>query len=244
MGGMIAQTMAIEHPERVRSLVSIMSTTGSRWIGLPELQDLRRPARQRRRTSREAVDRARDQDLPRDRLARLPVRRGARSASSPVAPSTAATAPPASPASCTRSPPPATAPAACASLDLPATVIHGNRDPLVRPSGGRATAKAIPGARLKMIDGMGHDLPRAALADLRRRDRRQRRARHRGAEPASRLSVAPSPVARAMRLKGVEPPRALAHTDLNRARLPVPPQPREQAIYRLRARARPPAARP
>ncbi len=39
-------------------------------------------------------------------------------------------------------------------------VIHGNRDPLVRPSGGRATAKAIPGARLKLVDGMGHDLPR------------------------------------------------------------------------------------
>ena len=43
---------------------------------------------------------------------------------------------------------------------VPATVIHGNRDPLVRPAGGRATARAIPNARLKMIDGMGHDLPR------------------------------------------------------------------------------------
>jgi pimeloyl-ACP methyl ester carboxylesterase len=45
-------------------------------------------------------------------------------------------------------------------LDVPTTVIHGARDPLVRPAGGRATARAIPGARLKMIDGMGHDLPR------------------------------------------------------------------------------------
>jgi pimeloyl-ACP methyl ester carboxylesterase len=35
MGGMIAQTLAIEHPDRVRSLVSIMSTTGSRWVGTP-----------------------------------------------------------------------------------------------------------------------------------------------------------------------------------------------------------------
>jgi pimeloyl-ACP methyl ester carboxylesterase len=42
---------------------------------------------------------------------------------------------------------------------VPAAVIHGTRDPLVKPSGGRATAKAIPGARLMMIDGMGHDLP-------------------------------------------------------------------------------------
>jgi pimeloyl-ACP methyl ester carboxylesterase len=45
-------------------------------------------------------------------------------------------------------------------VQIPAAVIHGNRDPLVKPSGGRATAKAIPGARLMMIDGMGHDLPR------------------------------------------------------------------------------------
>ena len=39
-------------------------------------------------------------------------------------------------------------------------MIHGTRDPLVRPSGGRATARAIPGARLRMVEGMGHDLPR------------------------------------------------------------------------------------
>jgi pimeloyl-ACP methyl ester carboxylesterase len=45
-------------------------------------------------------------------------------------------------------------------LSLPVAVIHGTRDPLVRPSGGRATARAIPGARLRMIEGMGHDLPR------------------------------------------------------------------------------------
>src|SRR4029077_18915520 len=45
-------------------------------------------------------------------------------------------------------------------VQVPTAVIHGNRDPLVKPSGGRATAKAVPGARLMMIDGMGHDLPR------------------------------------------------------------------------------------
>jgi pimeloyl-ACP methyl ester carboxylesterase len=39
-------------------------------------------------------------------------------------------------------------------------VIHGTRDTLIRPSGGRATARAIPGARLHLIEGMGHDLPR------------------------------------------------------------------------------------
>ena len=46
-------------------------------------------------------------------------------------------------------------------VTAPTTVIHGNRDVLVRPAGGRATARAIPNARLKMIDGMAHDLPRA-----------------------------------------------------------------------------------
>ena len=56
-------------------------------------------------------------------------------------------------------------------ISVPTLVIHGTADRLVRPSGGRATAKAIPGARLMMVKGMGHDLPRAALAAPDRRDR-------------------------------------------------------------------------
>ena len=43
---------------------------------------------------------------------------------------------------------------------MPTLVIHGKSDRLIRPSGGRATARAIPGAKLDLIDGMGHDLPR------------------------------------------------------------------------------------
>ena len=46
------------------------------------------------------------------------------------------------------------------SLSVPTLVIHGAADPFVDPSGGRATAAAIPGARLVEIEGMGHDLPR------------------------------------------------------------------------------------
>ena len=46
-------------------------------------------------------------------------------------------------------------------LSLPALVIHGEDDSLIGVSGGRATAAAIPGAELVVIDGMGHDLPRA-----------------------------------------------------------------------------------
>jgi pimeloyl-ACP methyl ester carboxylesterase len=49
--------------------------------------------------------------------------------------------------------------AALGGLDLPVVVLHGEADPLVQPVGGRATAAAIPGAELRMIPGMGHDLP-------------------------------------------------------------------------------------
>jgi pimeloyl-ACP methyl ester carboxylesterase len=51
-------------------------------------------------------------------------------------------------------------------LDVPALVIHGSKDRMVAPSGGRRTAKAIPGARLLMIEGMGHDLPRGAWPQI------------------------------------------------------------------------------
>ena len=46
------------------------------------------------------------------------------------------------------------------NLDLPTTVIHGTSDPLVRPTGGRPPPARSRGARLRMIEGMGHDLPR------------------------------------------------------------------------------------
>jgi pimeloyl-ACP methyl ester carboxylesterase len=48
------------------------------------------------------------------------------------------------------------------SIDMPTVVIHGTDDGLVQPDGGEATAKAIPGAELVMIEGMGHDLPPSA----------------------------------------------------------------------------------
>ena len=49
-----------------------------------------------------------------------------------------------------------------AKLRMPVTVIHGTEDKLVRKSGGRATARAIPGAKLVEVPGMGHGLPRGA----------------------------------------------------------------------------------
>jgi pimeloyl-ACP methyl ester carboxylesterase len=46
------------------------------------------------------------------------------------------------------------------SVRLPVTVLHGLADPMVHVSGGRATAQAVPGAELVLVDGMGHDMPR------------------------------------------------------------------------------------
>jgi pimeloyl-ACP methyl ester carboxylesterase len=49
--------------------------------------------------------------------------------------------------------------AGLAAITAPTVVIHGSEDKLIQPSGGEATAKAIPGAELVMIGGMGHDFP-------------------------------------------------------------------------------------
>ncbi|WP_371826784.1 alpha/beta fold hydrolase [Bradyrhizobium sp. 184] len=51
-------------------------------------------------------------------------------------------------------------------VKTPTLVIHGTVDPLVRPEGGRDTAESIPGAKLLMIDGMGHALPMRFWPDI------------------------------------------------------------------------------
>ena len=51
-------------------------------------------------------------------------------------------------------------------ITAPTVVIHGTKDRLVRKSGGKATAKAIPGSKLVLIEGMGHDLPRGAWPQI------------------------------------------------------------------------------
>jgi pimeloyl-ACP methyl ester carboxylesterase len=160
MGGMIAQTLAIEHPDRVLSLCSIMSTTGARLIGQPSYRIygtfLRRPPRDRdayvayasalfKRIGSPGLDRADDEF--RDQAARA-FDRG-------LNPPGTGRQLGAIIASGDRT-------RALRELDVPALVIHGTKDPMVNVSGGRATAKAIPGAKLLLIEGMGHDLPRAA----------------------------------------------------------------------------------
>jgi pimeloyl-ACP methyl ester carboxylesterase len=158
MGGMIVQQMAIDRPARVRTLVSIMSTTGSRFTGMPTLKALG-VLLSKRPTDRDAfIQRGVhtfktigspgypfDEERVREMAGRA-YDRGVSQAG--VARQFHAIT-----ASGDRT-------TGLEDVALPATVIHGNRDPLVRLSGGKATAKAIPNARLKIIDGMGHDLPR------------------------------------------------------------------------------------
>jgi pimeloyl-ACP methyl ester carboxylesterase len=158
MGGMIAQTMAIERPERVLSLVSMLSTTGNRRLGMPSWRAfarlMARPARGRRAAIEQTVKTFRIIGSPGYPMDEARLRQVAglsydrsHSRAGVVRQLHAITA------SGDRTD-------ALRTLTVPTAVIHGARDPLVRPAAGRATAKAIPGARLKMIDGMGHDLPR------------------------------------------------------------------------------------
>jgi pimeloyl-ACP methyl ester carboxylesterase len=158
MGGMISQTVAIEFPERARSLVSIMSTTGSRRVGLPTrkaMGALLGPVPKGRQAAVERTVKTfrviGSPGYPFDELyvremAGLSYDRG-RSAAGILRQLHAILAS----GDRTR---------ALHDVRIPAAVIHGDSDPLIRPVGGGLTAKAIPGARLKIVEGMGHDLPR------------------------------------------------------------------------------------
>jgi pimeloyl-ACP methyl ester carboxylesterase len=164
MGGMIAQTLAVRFPHRALSLVSIMSNTGSFWTGQPAMGMyalLLKPAPKERNayiehavevftkiggTGAESdVEDLRDiatRSFERGHDAAGPLRQlhaivGDRNRAEQLR-----------------------------RLRLPTTVIHGTEDRLVRPSGGRATARAIPGARLVEIPGMGHGLPRSAWSQI------------------------------------------------------------------------------
>jgi pimeloyl-ACP methyl ester carboxylesterase len=159
MGGMIAQTMAIEGPERVRSITSIMSTTGSRRVGHPSYRTfgllLGKPPREREAAIERVIKTFKTIGSPGYPFEEERVRQIAgRSFDRGHSEAGIARQLHAITASGDRTP-------GLRKLNLPALVIHGKNDVLVNPSGGRATAKAISGAGLKMIEGMGHDLPRA-----------------------------------------------------------------------------------
>jgi pimeloyl-ACP methyl ester carboxylesterase len=159
MGGMIAQTMAIAEPERVISLVSIMSSTGRRTVGwqdprlLPML--LSRSSRSREAyvaQSARVWNAIGSPGYPEDpdekaRRAGETWDRGVNVAGTARQMLAILTQPDRS--------------RALRGLKIPALVIHGTADKMVHPSGGRATAAAIPHAELELVPGMGHDLPLA-----------------------------------------------------------------------------------
>jgi pimeloyl-ACP methyl ester carboxylesterase len=165
LGGMIAQTMAIERPERVLSLTSLMSTTGERRAGRPKLRVwsvLTRRAPRDKDAYVEYFARVfrmigskdfppEDEDRIRE-VAAATYERGHH----PAGTGRQLAAIMASGDRTER----------LRELRVPTTVIHGSADPLVPFRGGRATARAIPGARLIEIPGMGHDLPRPVWPQL------------------------------------------------------------------------------
>lgn len=157
MGGMIAQVLATRHPDRVASLCSIMSTTGGRGVGQarPEVLAAIRSGAPKTRTEvvESQVEMARvlagggfpfDEEHARARAGHAydrchcPEGKVRQQAAILVARD--------------RTP-------ALRELRLPAVVIHGADDPLVGFSGGVATARAIPDARLVVVPGLGHEFP-------------------------------------------------------------------------------------
>jgi pimeloyl-ACP methyl ester carboxylesterase len=181
MGGAIAQVLAIEHPDRVRSLTSIASNpyfrignslAGPTWplswwartvVGMVRIARMKvasteDAARQARLFARICGSpRARPAEPFDDEGARLSYERG--HDQDAWERQNAAVA-----ASGDRRP-------RLAGVRAPTLVLHGQDDPLIRPRGARATAEAIPGARLVVYPAMGHELPPATVAPDRERDR-------------------------------------------------------------------------
>jgi pimeloyl-ACP methyl ester carboxylesterase len=164
MGGMIAQTMAINHPRHVRTLTSIMSSPGVQELPRPSLRvawllikqapaDLAGYVEETVKGSRVLNGPGFPLDEARLRqLAEMAYQRGRN-------PAGAARHLAAILASGSRE-------AALRQVKVPTLVIHGDADPLVPLLGGLATARAIPGAQMKVIKGLGHGLPPGAWLQL------------------------------------------------------------------------------
>jgi pimeloyl-ACP methyl ester carboxylesterase len=157
LGGMIAQTVAIEHPGRVRTLTSIMSSTGepSHYRSDPDVRArLLEPIPPDREGAIAAtVERGRSMASPRYFDPVEAATRAAASYDRSFFPEGALRQTAAIRASGSRD-------EALRSLAVPTLVIHGLADPLILPDAGQHTAETIPGANLLLVHDMGHDLPR------------------------------------------------------------------------------------
>ncbi len=158
MGGMVAQTLAITQPTRVRSLTSIMSTTGKRTVGwqhpalLPTLLAPRADRETYVKASAKVWKLIGSPAYPTpEEESRV---RAGETYDRGVSPSGVMRQMLAVLTQPNRGP-------RLRSIKIPTLVVHGLADRMVHVSGGRATAAAIPGAELLLIDGMGHDLPPA-----------------------------------------------------------------------------------
>ncbi|NMO15667.1 alpha/beta fold hydrolase [Pyxidicoccus fallax] len=167
MGGMISQTLAARHPERVRTLTSIFSTTGARSVGQPAFSTILRLAKPPANTSEEsaanylnivrhiaATGFPFDDAVIREYALEAWERGDGRTAHEGVARQIGAIM-----KSGDRT-------AELRRITAPTLVIHGDNDLMVHPSGGEATAAAIPGARHVTIPGMGHHLADGVLEQL------------------------------------------------------------------------------
>lgn len=165
MGGAIAQTMAIEHAGRVRSLTSIMSTTGNMQVGQPSPEVLRElfsgpPPLTRDEVIAKMVQAVRTVGSPGYAIDENEVATRASQAYDrcydPIGTARQAVATVASGDRTER----------LRHLKVPALVVHGLADRMCDPSGGRATAEAIARAELVLIEGAGHNLPPGLLPQL------------------------------------------------------------------------------
>jgi pimeloyl-ACP methyl ester carboxylesterase len=159
MGGMIVQSLAVSHPERVRSMTSVMSHTGEVAYGRASpaaLAALNAPPP----TSRdEFIERRAEAIAIYGSKPEWVDEAGVRAAAAAAydrcfCPEGQARQLVAIQQSGDRGD-------VLPALRVPTLVMHGSRDTLVDPSGGRRTAELVPGARYVEIDGMGHDYPRA-----------------------------------------------------------------------------------
>src|SRR3954447_29036 len=169
LGGMVAQLLAVEHPDRVRSLTSIMSTPSPR-IGRMRAGTLLALVRRARRLAKQQGRPATPEAMADFMVAMQEV------TGSPAYPADRETHLEMLRVALPRDAAGVTGPGArrqqaaqraardlrpeLAGVRVPTLVLHGDADVMIRPEGGRATADVVPGARLVVYPGMGHELPR------------------------------------------------------------------------------------